>query len=606
MRQGNCDIERYIHEYGAESRRHHGTLMKKLEIHDQRWETHQKHLQAQQLQYRQLEFRFSKLLEELLPITSSGNALLDWQHRGSQARKLKDLASPKLLPAASDEHRALISACERSPVSDDFLFGQVRDLISHCCSHHSMCTGSFKTSAHLPTRVLDVGDEYSEVFLYEPKGLETADYVALSYVWGKTAACVTTFSSLASRKQGIPWNIIPPLFQDVILLTRKLNFRYLWVDSLCIVQDDVGDWDRETSMMDRVYGDATLVVAAHEVSSPASNLLLGEKSEHHCTSGPVAWFGSDQIRANAFFRQGSSGSRLSTRAWVLQEHMLATRLLHVGADTVFWECNKSVVPLPLAPKEESSIVSSQPSDGLKLLTSAAQIESMSGQRSLELWWRVVEQFTSRRLSFESDKLIALSGLAQRFGAKLGPYAAGLWLKEDFVWSLSWRPRFTSTRPSTYTGPTWSWASISDSVLAPVHTRISSAAEVIDFETVLLGVNKFGAVQSAQLTLQSTFVEAEVKECESEGDQELIHVKRDDLSLVFAADAFDAVVPGVNLVLLKLFEDAEGNIACLVLSSAHQDTLPRNTWQRVAVVQLYKRRGERKWFQWPEEGKFRIV
>lgn len=66
--------------------------------------------------------------------------------------------------------------------------------------------------------------------------------MTLSHCWGLAKPLSTTIHNIQVRKKHISMGILPPTFRDAVVLTGALNIRYLWIDCLCIIQDDIGDW----------------------------------------------------------------------------------------------------------------------------------------------------------------------------------------------------------------------------------------------------------------------------------------------------------------------------------------------------------------------------
>jgi len=130
-----------------------------------------------------------------------------------------------------------------------------------CVESHERCKYNFNTK--LPTRVLDLGhpDKPLSVKLYESSGLE-AHYTCLSHCWGQTRSIKTERSNIASHYQGIVWTTLPRTFQDAIVFTRKLGLHYLWIDSLCIMQDEKFDWLKESANMSSIYKNSYLTISA--------------------------------------------------------------------------------------------------------------------------------------------------------------------------------------------------------------------------------------------------------------------------------------------------------------------------------------------------------
>jgi hypothetical protein len=257
----------------------------------------------------------------------------------------------------------------------------------------------------LPSRVIDVDPDSSstDVRLFESHG-RRARYIALSHRWGGSRTLTTTTSSLKQRLSGIAWNDVPKTFQNAITITRLLHVRYLWIDSLCIIQDDIKDWEIESSNMASVYQNAYLTIAASSSTGSSSGCLLGfdEISKHDDPSPDERSLGvrisknssprvaqntesSDRIGwslASPFvqmqsiykgtlsriyitmewmpssFKKKSSvysipefgrpvdpieRSELSKRGWVLQERLLSRRTLHFCRDQMYLEDETSIL-----------------------------------------------------------------------------------------------------------------------------------------------------------------------------------------------------------------------------------------------------------------------
>lgn len=128
----------------------------------------------------------------------------------------------------------------------------------------------------LPTRVIDVDPDSSstDIRLMESKGRQ-ARYIALSHRWGGSETPTTTSSTLNHRIAGINLNDLPKTFQDAVKIARFLYVRYLWIDSLCITQDDTNDWERESLKMADIFSNAYLVISASFSAGPSSGCLLG-------------------------------------------------------------------------------------------------------------------------------------------------------------------------------------------------------------------------------------------------------------------------------------------------------------------------------------------
>lgn len=139
--------------------------------------------------------------------------------------------------------------------------------IKDCQDDHSACKSSNPLGT-LPSRVIDVGspDGKTAPRLCDTGG-EPGDYIALSHCWGGRQPLITTKENISSMRTCIPWGELPNTFQDAITVTRMLGLRYVWIDSLCIVQDDAQDWEREAAKMALIFEAAYLTIAATAASN---------------------------------------------------------------------------------------------------------------------------------------------------------------------------------------------------------------------------------------------------------------------------------------------------------------------------------------------------
>lgn len=356
--------------------------------------------------------------------------------------------------------------------------------MSGCEAEHKICVEHSKTVQKLPTRLLKIAGEIEgengeliRVRLVDTNEVEGI-YACLSYCWGSNCqVLLTTKGKLNEYRQEIPWRKLPSTISDAIKLCYRLGFKYLWVDSLCIVQDDDQDWLREASNMAGIYSRSALTLAIH-LCNDASKSFLQKRllDTEQWSDGPYGcsripsndpetgdkrdmYLWQDQSFKGSRFldrwwttvqtlgRRGPSGHWLS-RAWTLQEWLLSPRVLHIHAMTV-WDCFEGL-------GNELEMRSIRKSPFKRAIS------------NINHWQIIVHDFTSRRITKEKDRLPALAGLAERFQAQTGyVYLAGLWL-ERLPQSLVWARygSHTMSKPLTYRAPTWSWAALEGAVIGP--------------------------------------------------------------------------------------------------------------------------------------------
>ena len=194
-----------------------------------------------------------------------------------------------------------------------------------CSTQHPACNDMGNHSSLLPTRLLDIQrighDESPGRLIFTTELPSNADYVTLSYVWGNADQLMLTTSNVHSMLQSLPKDGLPQAVADAISVTRRLGVRYLWVDSLCVIQDSPEDRHRECDGMAEVYRNAVLTIVANAANN--SNDPLIARSDDQSV---IDWL--------------SPGFAWDTRAWTLQERLLSKRVLHLTDKQMYWECNE--------------------------------------------------------------------------------------------------------------------------------------------------------------------------------------------------------------------------------------------------------------------------
>ncbi|RSM12146.1 hypothetical protein CEP52_002610 [Fusarium oligoseptatum] len=223
--------------------------------------------------------------------------------------------------------------------------------IHDCMSNHDGCR---PPQSPLPSRLLDLDsfDDPSKIRLWETKGTTRPDsYVTLSHCWGVDSShqMRTTHATLLSHLDSIAVQKLPQTFQDAIKVTRHLGVRFLWIDSLCICQDDPDDWARESAAMQQIYAGAFVTISADSAPGSAHGFLRRPERKYvpitlrfnpdntdwatattpKATHMPAYVFESPPLKV---FKSRSlldlADQPLSSRAWAMQERLLSHRVLH--------------------------------------------------------------------------------------------------------------------------------------------------------------------------------------------------------------------------------------------------------------------------------------
>lgn len=348
-----------------------------------------------------------------------------------------------------------------------------------CDTEHESCQ-NINYDQPLPTRILEIigSIECKEpVRLVETQGKDRGMYACLSYCWGnlENQAGQTTRQNLSKQLQGIPLNDLPRTVVDAIRLCYKLRYRYLWVDRLCIIQDDGEDWSVEASRMCEVYSQSALTISV-PICTDSSQSFLAKRVKGFQEQSQFAsitysertlkehqrWFSSNNLsRTNGpwflegnwegFFVKGKDeNNRWLGRGWTFQEWMLSPRVLHIDSMTM-WDCFEGYANELNRRNMTSTKIPRDPSRFGKDIP----------------WEAIVQEYSGREITRGGDRLPALAGLAKRYAQVTGKtYLAGLWL-EEFPSSLLWYQVDPSQPPRAWCArrqtPSWSWSSLNAGV-----------------------------------------------------------------------------------------------------------------------------------------------
>lgn len=203
----------------------------------------------------------------------------------------------------------------------------------------------------MPHRLIDVGSKSQAPRLCEdPDGLPHEQYACLSYCWGIEAGdevLKTKTTNLSNFNMEIPISSAPPAIQDAVNLCRGLEIKYLWVDSLCLVQDDQKTWLREAATMDRIYLNSHLTIRAVEPYTCKLPFLgrqkFADRSWQYLVETDIPIY-DDGPQLELLIRAGCNNAKdaatptsLDTRAWCLQESLLPNRRLCFDDNEMTWE-----------------------------------------------------------------------------------------------------------------------------------------------------------------------------------------------------------------------------------------------------------------------------
>lgn len=438
----------------------------------------------------------------------------------------------------------------------------IRQWISNCENWHKSCVRDRNSSP--PTRIIDVVGKAlhkgsvclveSRDMQLEPEGSLT--YATLSHCWGKSQLLTTTRDNFAAHKKEISLESLPKTFRDAIMVVRALEIRYIWIDSLCIIQHDDEDWNNEAARMASVYSSSYLNLAATGSHDSRGGCFYHRRLYHESIPLPVRSYSIDRnIRqekvGNIFVRPSlekvhqryhlpneqlkiddSISTPLLSRAWVFQERQLAPRTLHFHPTEMIMECKTAL-------QCECTDLDKIHANSNKKLPDIFKMEDCE---VLDQWFSIVEEYAALMLSHSTDRLVALLGIATIFQDRLkAAYLAGIW-KSDIARGLLWavgqrqanrekiyKVGVRKPRLDSHCAPSWSWASpilltgdiltfpaTNDSTFTPhncfafIDTNVPWLASGLLEDRSLMFLILQGLVVRAELSYHSVETEGETK------------------------------------------------------------------------------------------------
>lgn len=334
----------------------------------------------------------------------------------------------------------------------------------------------------MPKRVLDIAGDI--IRLLDSEKL-SAPYACLSYCWGKDSFLATTTASLDRHRSCIPYSSLPLTFQHAISVLRKLNIHYLWIDSLCIVQDDVEDWKEQGAEMADIYQNAHLVISALKAAGAHEGLFqnLDVSFSPRTVSVQIREGRPEKIHVRHPLTHlesdlpGTVPLPALHRGWIFQERLLASRIVYFGPQELMWECHTKSACQCIESPEINPIdgpISHFTAFGSNMLqpkyTFGIRDWPFSTERKLACTWRkLVEHYTTLNLTRREDIFPAFAGISSRFqSASKSASLAGLWRKTllpDLLWnvhieSIAVTIDFANlSKRCAWRAPSWSWASV---------------------------------------------------------------------------------------------------------------------------------------------------
>ncbi|KAF1962446.1 HET-domain-containing protein [Byssothecium circinans] len=401
-------------------------------------------------------------------------------------------------------------------------FDHVRQHMDKCLTNHERCRSLMPTE--LPTRLIELSPlgEPEAARLRHSRG-GTGSYCALSYCWGGFQPFATTIERYNSYLQRVPFSKMPKTIRDAFQVARHMGMRYIWIDSLCIVQDDHDDVQREIAKMLSIYMGSQFTISA----ASAMNCNQGFLDKYYDATdglfrlriridpGTLGW-ALISTASQHWPTIGGHPQPINERAWTFQESLLTRRLFIFTKTTMLWRCIEGYSSdpevginwedwashcgynSPIADQiQDPHVFDYPPQHNVPFDSARAPI--------WRTWHAAVQLYSGRKLTNVTDKLPAISAVARIFASHLGEtYLAGLW-KQYLVYDLMWMvsPDARSSSIVIPGNPSWSWAAVQARVDFSVKGRTHYAlADILDCHTILANDRApFGSITSHKLIIK---------------------------------------------------------------------------------------------------------
>ncbi|KAK2033595.1 HET-domain-containing protein [Colletotrichum zoysiae] len=395
------------------------------------------------------------------------------------------------------------------------MFEIARIWLHECCISHRDCRSTKEYSR--PSRLISFDQNVARVVLTEMFDIRP-QYATLSYCWGRKSFLKLTTDTMDSFLGGVAIKDIPKTFQDAIYVARELGLSYIWIDALCIIQqkDGYDDWLRELGLMESIYGNSYVNIAASSATNVRSSLF--SKPENYSEGFCARVTTSEYCTVQSFFNKGlyhkfSHSSHLATRGWTLQERLLPPRTMFLGDSGIFWEC-RSTTRSEFSPDMSLAVINSD--------------HLLRPENQHWPWDKIVMYYSGTILTNPSDRLPALAGVARRQHQATGHhYLAGIW-REDLVYQITWMVVGKRRKRPVWRAPSWSWIAVDGRVELRTWSNVPGMTKHVSVScawTEPSGLDPFGQVSSGFLTLEcSALVRAQLLEPkrseETVGEQEV--------------------------------------------------------------------------------------
>lgn len=360
------------------------------------------------------------------------------------------------------DHPAQLSISTAADTTFDLAIQWLRT----CLQTHQHCQPASNMATALPGRLIWLGPPNlrTRARLCRTSNFKTPlPYCTLSHCWGGAQVTQLTQEVEKDFSKSIPFDDLPQTFKDAMVITKRLGYSYIWIDSLCIIQDNIEDWLSQSAIMGQVYRNSVCNLASLAATDSHGGFFNTRNPLLH---RPCRLSGDSQSELYAFgygdpTDNGRSRSRLISRAWVFQERLLSPRSLYFDVTGISWECASCSASeaLPDGSQLDKEDETGGGNPKRALLSINSQLTRVQFRTK---WSEIVATYSRCNLTKSTDRLAALHGVVKEWMTRLGDviYVAGIWM-DDPIFCLLWKTgKSQHSRPKApYIAPTWSWASV---------------------------------------------------------------------------------------------------------------------------------------------------
>ncbi|KAM3067234.1 hypothetical protein ACMFMG_005400 [Clarireedia jacksonii] len=422
----------------------------------------------------------------------------------------------------------------------DETYRRLREDLEICDEIHTECRGSeFRSGSEspweLPSRLVKIDNLSNNVQIVPASDHSGIKFAALSYCWGGDDSMKLTRTNVEPWSRSVPRSELPKTLCDAITFTKKVGLQYIWIDRLCIIQDDEKDKAREIARMPGIFHRAYVTISATDASSCAEGFLqnFNDLSEKVQSEIALQYTRPDGVEGIIILDELKDKPRaqgsVDLRAWTLQEQKLSRRLISCKYNSIKIQCLRSAKSHEVrvsAPHGMNYVTTQLPGSQENFLI---RPRVSGGRDVMQEWNELVALYSQRQLSHPEDKLPALSAIAEFFSAQLRmvgyhsldrapKYLAGQW-DSQFPAALLWTIAPTSLslfmshtlspRPPTYRAPSWSWAAVDDAIRwsPSVQTAHVFSLIILDAETTPKhSFAPYGEITAARLRVKGKLME----------------------------------------------------------------------------------------------------